>query len=104
VASPKYKEYTPDFDALIQSIQVFKKTEPAPVAPPPTGGLVTGPNITLLPDTPNANNVFSPQTIPTETARPKKTKGSNSGDGLMLLLILAGAVGAIIFIKKKKQG
>lgn len=104
VASAKYKEYLTDFDAIAQSIQVFKKTEAAPVAAAPTGGgTVSGPNITLLPDNSAPTGVFQAPATPAE-APAKKGPRNASGDGLMLLLIIGGAVVVLILIKKKKQG
>jgi hypothetical protein len=105
VASSKFKEYTADFDAIAQSIQVFKK--PEAVTPPPAqpgGGMISGPNITLLPDSSGPGQISLPQQTAPAPSTGKGQKGAAAGEGLLLLLVLGGAVVGFLILKKRKQG
>lgn len=94
VRKDKYNDYAPDIEALVQSLRAFRKP----------GALNDDPNKSLM----DANNQAISEALFAEDKNKKKSgvtaTSSNEGGELLLLLLLgAGAVGFIIWKKKRNS-
>jgi len=95
VAKHKYQEYQPEFDALVNSLKVFRKP----------GGLNVQDQKKDLFAIPPGSLSYRPDLMaPPAGSQPEGGQGGGSspGDDLTLYLLIAAAVVVLIIIKKKR--
>jgi hypothetical protein len=98
ILKEKYQDYLNDFESMVKSLKVFRKA----------GGINTNTaksifETTTVPGSFTASNLFQDTEGKTASAPQAKKKTEANDSTLYLILLLAGAVGFIIW-KKKKSG
>lgn len=92
----KYQDYLSQFEEMVKSLKVFRKA----------GGVNTNTaqslfNQAQLPGSFTAQNVFPDAEAPSDKASAKQKKSDD--DPMTLILIIAGAAGVFIYLKKRKK-
>jgi hypothetical protein len=101
VAKAKFSDYRQDFDNMVNTLRVFRKTgEGLNVAPSQPG---QPPQVTI-PTTVSDGGVFPGVDVKGGNDSPQPQGAKKGGDDAFLYLVIGGAVVAFLIFKKKKRG